>query len=56
MKVTFTASELLDRGVWDEVCKLRGINEWAIKEGLMDGDEELTFSEEEAKKLGLLRK
>lgn len=56
MKYTLTASEILDRGIWDEFCQLRGINEWAINEGLMDSDEEFTFTEEEAQKLGLVRK
>lgn len=54
MKITLTAHDILDRGAWDEFCELRGINEWAIAEGLMDDSEEFTFTYAEAKELGLL--
>jgi hypothetical protein len=53
MKYVLTAGELLDRGVWIRFCELRGINEWAMNEGLMSSDEEFTFTEEEAVKLGI---
>lgn len=54
MKLTLTASEILDKGIWEEFCELRGINEWAINEGLMDDTEEFIFTEEEAIHLGIL--
>jgi hypothetical protein len=56
MKYVATAREILDRGIWQEFCDLRGINEWAINEGRMDASEEFTFTEEEALRLGLTRK
>ena len=57
MKISLTASEILDHnisGLWMKVCDMRGINEWCINEGLMDGGEILTFTEDEAKELGIL--
>ena len=54
MKIILTANELLDRDIWDEFCEMRGINPWAVNEGLMDSDEEFTFTEKEAEELGLI--
>jgi hypothetical protein len=54
MKYVLSASELMDRGLWLEFCELRGINEWAVNEGMMDSDEEFVFSEDEAATLGLI--
>lgn len=56
MKYVATAREILDRGIWDEFCDLRGINVWAINEGLMDEEEEFVFTEAEALRIGLTRK
>lgn len=55
MKITVTAREILDKGVWDEFCEEFGINVWAINEGLMDDSEEFSLSEEQARKWGFLR-
>jgi hypothetical protein len=33
---------------------MRGWNVWCVNEGLMDSSEEITLTEEEAKKLGVL--
>lgn len=54
MKITLTAREILDKGIWDEFCEMRGINPWAMNEGQMDSSEEFTFTEKESKKLGLI--
>lgn len=53
MKYVLTASEIMDRRVWDTFCELRGINVWAVNEGLMDSDEEFTLTEDEAAALGI---
>lgn len=53
MKVIITADEALNLGIWDNLCKIKGLNVWAIKEGLMDSDEEIVLNKEEATKLGL---
>ena len=54
MKVTLTADEIMNKGLWDEFCEMKGINEWAMNEGLMDGNEEFTFTRREAIKLRLI--
>lgn len=55
MKIVVTAREILDRWLWDEFCEMRGYNPWAINEGLMPEDEEFYLTEEEAKRLGILK-
>ncbi len=55
MKVSVTAEEIIDRGVWDKVCELKGLNPWCVNEGLMDSDEYITLSLEEAQKIGILK-
>jgi len=46
LKITITAGEILDRGNWDKFCELRGINPYAINEGLpKDAVYELTIEE-----------
>lgn len=55
LRVQATVREILDRGVWDEFCELKGINPWARNEGRMDDDEEIfSFTLEEAKQLRLI--
>ena len=49
-----TASEAMDNGVWLKLCDLKGINEWAVNEGLMDGSDEIELTIEAAKELGIL--
>ncbi len=56
MRVVLTASEINNRGCWGKFCKERGINEWAMNEGRLDGDTEFSFTEEEAKNYGFIRK
>ena len=53
MKKIYTAKELIDKGIWDEVCELRGWNVWIVNEGQMDSSEEISFTEEECEKLGI---
>ncbi|HEY9408896.1 MAG TPA: hypothetical protein VIP77_04885 [Jiangellaceae bacterium] len=56
MKIVTTPSELMDRLRWEEACDMLGLNVYAVAEGLMDGGEEITLSEEQAVTLGLLPK
>ena len=55
MKIVMTASEISDSGRWDDFCADRGISVWAMNEGLLEGDHEFTFTEDEAKKYGFIR-
>ena len=55
MRIIVTAEELIDKGVWEEFCELKGINVWAVNEGAIDSDEEWSLTEEEAKQFGFIR-
>lgn len=55
MKITITARELMDRGVWMEFCRLTGTNEWCVNEGQADGDTEFSLTDNQAIKLGLIK-
>jgi len=55
MKILITASEILDKWIWIELCSLKWINEYSIKEGIMSSDQEFLLSEDEAKKIGLIK-
>jgi len=47
MKITPREALLL--GIWGEVADVKGINVWAIKEGLIDEDEEIEITVEQIK-------
>lgn len=52
MKVT--VRELMDLGLWIEVCDELGINEWAVNEGRMSSSEEVEMTLEQALAVGLV--
>lgn len=52
--VSVTVRRLMDRGVWDEFCSLRGVNPWAVNEGLLQETESFELTEQEALRLGLI--
>jgi hypothetical protein len=54
--IVITPRELLDSYLWDEFCNMRGINIWAMNEGLMSSDEVIILTEDEAIALGLINK
>lgn len=35
MNINITAGEAIDKGLWDDICKLKGWNPWIVNEGLM---------------------
>ncbi len=53
MKIIVTAKELMDKGSWEEFCRLRHINEYAVKEGMLP-DSEFTLTGEEAEQLNFI--
>ncbi len=55
MKVIITGREALDKGVWIALCELLGWNEWAINEGQMEETEDIILTEDEARKLRLIK-
>ena len=54
MKITITAREAIDSGCWDRLCVLKGINAWAVNEGLMDENEKFELTMKDAEWLKLL--
>jgi len=54
--MTISVNELEQCGVsWSDFCDATGYNEWAIKEGQLDRDEELEITVEQAKRMGLVK-
>lgn len=59
MKVVVTAREIFDSplvGAWDKACDMLGLDPYCVNEGLMDSDEQLTLTVEQAKELMILEK
>lgn len=56
MKIIMTAGEIYDKGLWEVVCAMKDISEWALNEGTMNSDDEILFTKEEAIKLGIINK
>ena len=48
-----TPCELFELDVWVEYCDLKGIDPYCISEGLMDTDEVLEISIQDARDLGI---
>jgi Fe-S cluster biosynthesis and repair protein YggX len=55
MDIVITAGEAIDKGIWDEVCELKGWNTWIVNEGQMTSDEPITLTEEQARKFGVIK-
>lgn len=55
MTITITVKEALEKGIWDEICKLKGFSVWCLAEGLMSSNEVIRLTEKEAKNLGLIK-
>ncbi len=51
MDVSMTVREIVDKGLWDWVCEVEGINPWARNEGLITEDEVITFTGDNVHKL-----
>lgn len=46
-----TIREIMDRGLWDEFCEIRGWSVWCVNEGRCDSSEVVELTSEEARKL-----
>lgn len=55
MRIIITAKEAIEKGIWDDVADIAGYNVWALNEG-MDEDEQISLTEEQAKRLGLIKR
>jgi len=56
MKIQIPVKELIDKGLWERACDIKGINPWAYNGGIISGSKGVEFSEDEALKLDLLPK
>ena len=54
MDIFITAEELIDKGIWEDLCILYQWNPWIVNEGLMDITDKIKVSEEDAKTIGLI--
>lgn len=45
-KISMTARQIKDLGLWDQVCEYTGINPWAFNEGQITDDEIIEFDSE----------
>ena len=53
MKISLTAREINDKGLWDKFCEYTGISVWAMNEGLLGSDESFEFDESEWIDMGI---
>lgn len=44
--VKMTVKQIMELGLWDEVCEYKGINPYAINEGLMEYNDIIEFDTE----------
>lgn len=54
MRIVLTIQEVMERGLLVEVCEMHGLNEWALAAGRIDHSFEVSLSEQEAQRLGLI--
>ncbi len=57
VKITVTFRAILNAPLissWDEFCARYSINEWCIKEGLVEGTDETQISLQDAERWGLI--
>lgn len=57
MKVKMTVEEIRNHrlDLWEKVCKMKRISVWALNEGQIRRDEEIEFTEAEARELGIVQ-
>lgn len=51
MKIIITAREALEEGLWEDICDLKGWNVWAMNEGMMKPNKEITLTEKDMEKI-----
>lgn len=54
MKIVITVRELMERWLMGEAFEMVGINQYAVNEGQMGPDDEVTLTPEQAVALGLI--
>lgn len=57
MKIQITVGEAQDRGKFEELCDIKGIDPWAVNEGKgLSQDKKISLELEEARELGLIKR
>lgn len=54
MKISVTAGEINDRGLWERLCDLTGLDYYAMNDGRMDSSHEIILTASQARALGLI--
>ena len=54
MRIIITPREALDGDYWEELCDMKGISVWAVKEGLMGRRDSIELTDEEAHELRII--
>lgn len=54
MIINITVREIIDCGRWDELCELKGLNPWGVNEGLINTDEVIELTDDEARILRII--
>jgi hypothetical protein len=55
MELVFTIKEIMERGLWIDICNIKGWNEWCVKEGLAGMEEQVKLNKGESINLGLIK-
>ena len=53
-KIRIKVKELMSNWDWEKVCIIKWINMRSVNEWMMDSDEEIEFTKEEAQKIWIL--
>lgn len=52
--IAITANFACDCGLWVKICDEIGIDQWALNEGLMDGNDWIYLTKRQANNVGLI--
>ena len=55
MKIILTVKELVELGLWERAADKKGIEVWSLNEGIIDENEPIELTKEEAEDLGIIR-
>ena len=55
MRIILTAKEIMDLGLWSRTCDRKGFNPYAVNEGLIESNDDLEFTEDEAIEIGFIK-
>jgi len=53
MKIIITASEAIEKGIWERISQIKGYDVYAVSEG-MDPETEIELTQDQAIDLGII--